>query len=49
VEHAEEYLDTMPQVFELIDAQGRSCIYVPIKQNGKLVDSLGYALDLDDE
>jgi hypothetical protein len=33
---------TMPQ---LIDAEGRSCIYVPITQNGKVVDSQGFVLD----
>jgi hypothetical protein len=33
----------------LIDAEGRSCIYVPITQNGKVVDSQGYVLDPDDE
>jgi hypothetical protein len=39
----------MPQAIKLIDAEGRSCIYVPITQNGKVVDSQGYALDLEDE
>jgi hypothetical protein len=38
-----------PQAIKLIDAEGRSCIYVPITQNGKVVDSQGYALDLEDE
>jgi hypothetical protein len=36
----------MPQ---LIDAEGRSCIYVPITQNGKVVDSRGFVLDAEDE
>jgi hypothetical protein len=49
VEHGGEYPDTMPQAIKLIDAKGRSCIYVPITQNGKVVDSQGYALDLEDE
>jgi len=31
----------MPQAIKLIDAEGRSCIYVPITQNGKVVDSTG--------
>jgi hypothetical protein len=39
----------MPQSIKLIDAEGRSCIYVPITQDGKVVDSQGYALELDDE
>jgi hypothetical protein len=29
--------------------KARSCIYVPITQNSKVVDSLGYALDLEDK
>jgi len=28
----------------MIDAQGRSCIYVPITQDGKGVDSQGISL-----
>jgi len=39
----------MPQAIKLIDAEGRSCIYVPITQNGKLVDSQGFMLDTEDE
>ena len=27
----------MPQAIKLIDAEGRSCIYAPITQNGKVV------------
>ena len=38
----------MPQAIKLVDAQGHS-IYVPITQNGKVVDSQGYILDLEDE
>jgi hypothetical protein len=34
-----EYRHTMPQAIKLIDAEGRSCIYVPITQNGRVVDS----------
>jgi hypothetical protein len=37
--HGGEYPDTMLQAIKLIDAEGRSCIYVPITQNGKVVDS----------
>ena len=48
-EHGGEYPDTMPQAVKLIDAEGRSCIYVPISQDGRVVDSQGYALELDDE
>jgi hypothetical protein len=46
--HGGEYPDTMPQAIKLIDSEGRSCIYVPITQNGKVVDSQGYVLDLED-
>ena len=35
MEHGGEYPDTMPQAIKLIDAEGRSCIYVPIMQNGR--------------
>jgi hypothetical protein len=48
-EHGGEYPDTMPQAIKLIDAEGRSCIYVPIMQNGKVVDSQGFMLDPEDE
>jgi hypothetical protein len=45
LEHGGEYPDTMPQAIKLIDAEGRSCIYVPITQNdGKVVDSQGVCL-----
>jgi len=44
-----EYPDTMLQAIKLTDAQGRSCIYVPITQNGKVVDSEGYVFDPEDE
>ena len=30
MEHSGEYPDTMPQAIKLIDAEGRSCVYVPI-------------------
>jgi hypothetical protein len=49
MEHGGEYPDTMPQAIKVTDAEGRSCIYVPISQDGKVVDSQGYLLDLDDD
>jgi len=49
MEHGGEYPDTMPQAIKLIDAEGRSCIYVPIMQNGNVVDSQGFMLDPEDE
>jgi len=30
---------------KLTDAVGRTCVYVPITENGKVVDSKGYVLD----
>ena len=47
-DHGGEYPDTMPQAIKLTDADGRSCIYVPITQNGRVVDSQGYSLDPED-
>jgi hypothetical protein len=35
LDHGGEYPDTMPQGIKLIDAEGRSCIYVPIMRNGR--------------
>ena len=29
--------------------RGRSCIYVPITQDGRLVDTQGFALDVEDD
>jgi hypothetical protein len=49
LDHGREYPDTMPQAIKLIDAEGRSCIYAPITQNGKVVDSQGFMLDPEDE
>jgi len=45
MEHGGEYPDTMPQAIKVTDAEGRSCIYVPIMQDGKVVDSYGYSFD----
>ena len=49
MDHGGEYPDTMPQAIKLTDAQSRSCIYVPIMQNGKVVDSQGFMLYADDD
>ena len=49
MEHGGEYPDTMPQAIKLSDAEGRSCIYVPITQDGKVVDSQGFLFDAEDE
>jgi len=49
MEHGGEYPDTMPQAIKPIDAEGRSCVYLPITQDGKVVDSQGYVLDPEDD
>jgi hypothetical protein len=49
MEHGGEYPDTMPQAIKLTDTEGRSCIYVPITQHGKVVDSYGFTFDPEDE
>jgi hypothetical protein len=38
-EHAGEYPDTMPQVIEVTDAEGRKAAYVPLSRDGKVVAS----------
>jgi hypothetical protein len=38
----------MPQAIKLTDADGRSCIYVPIREGGQIVNSKGYELVEDD-
>ena len=48
MDHGGEYPDQMPQAIRLVDAEGRSCIYVPVMQNGKVVDCLGHMEDEDD-
>jgi len=49
LDHGCEYPDTMPQAIKLINAERRSCIYVPIAQNAKVVDSQGFVFDPEDE
>jgi hypothetical protein len=39
----------MPQAIGLTDAEGRFCIYVPITQDGKVVDSEGYSFGPEDD
>jgi hypothetical protein len=40
-----EYPDSMPQAIKLIDAECRSCVYVPVTQDGRVVDRQGIAFD----
>lgn len=44
LEHGGEYPDAIPQAIRATDAQGRSCVYVPIKEDGRVVDSCGFKL-----
>jgi hypothetical protein len=45
LEHGGEYPDDMPQAIRVIDPQGRSAIYRPIMEDGKVVDSKGLTLE----
>lgn len=38
-EHAGEYSDTMPQLIEVTDGEGREAACVPLSRDGKVVDS----------
>ncbi len=49
LDHGGEYDDAMPQAIKLVDAEGRSCIYVPITQDGRVVDCQGYTMDGDND
>jgi hypothetical protein len=47
--HGGEYPNSMLQAIKPIDAEGRACIFVPITQNGKVVDSQGHVFDPEDD
>jgi hypothetical protein len=47
-EHAGEYPDTMPQVIEVTDAEGRKAAYVPLSRDGQVVDSSAVVQKLKD-
>ena len=49
MDHGGEYPDAMPQAIKLIDAKGRSCVYVPIAQDGQVVDCQAHLMDIDDD
>ena len=42
LEHGGQYPDMMPQAIRATDAEGRSCIYVPVTVGGVVVDSHGF-------
>jgi hypothetical protein len=45
LEHGGEYDDDMPQAIRVTDSEGRSAIYRPITEDGKVVDSEGFTLE----
>jgi len=40
-----EYNDNMPQSIRVTDREGRSCVYVPITVDGRVVDSKRFILE----
>ncbi|CCD86271.1 protein of unknown function [Bradyrhizobium sp. ORS 285] len=42
LEQGGEYPDTMPQVIEAIDADGRTALYVPLSKDGKVIRIAGF-------
>jgi hypothetical protein len=40
-----EYDDNMPMSIRVTDSEGRSCIYVPITVEGRVVDSKCFTLE----
>jgi hypothetical protein len=40
-----EYDDNMPMSIRVTDREGRSCVYVPITVEGRVVDSKGFNLE----
>ena len=45
MEHGGEFPDAMPQAIKITDSNGRWCVYVPTRENGKVVLSHGFNLD----
>jgi hypothetical protein len=45
LEHGGEYPDSMPQAIKATDPKGKSCTYIPITVDGKVVDSQGFVHD----
>lgn len=46
LEHGGHEQDQMPQAIRATDPEGRSCVYVPITENGVPVKSLGFIYSL---
>jgi hypothetical protein len=47
LDHGGEYPDTMPQAIQVTDRLKRTCLYVPVTRDGKVVDAV--AGETDDE
>jgi hypothetical protein len=47
LDHGGEYPDNMPQAIQVTDRLERTCLYVPVTQDGKVVDAV--AGETDDE
>ena len=45
MEHGGEYPDAMPQAIRVTDGEGRSCLYVPVKVDGKVVESKKFTME----
>jgi hypothetical protein len=43
-EHGGDYPDNMPQAILATDTEGRSCTYVPVRVNGRVVDSKSFQI-----
>jgi hypothetical protein len=44
MEHGGDYPDNMPMAILATDAEGRSCTYVPVRVNGRVVDSKSFEI-----
>ncbi|HEY6434067.1 MAG TPA: hypothetical protein VIZ17_18980 [Acetobacteraceae bacterium] len=48
MEHGGDYPDMMPQAVVATDAEGRSCVYVPVRVDEEVVDSISFAVQTQD-
>jgi hypothetical protein len=48
LEHGGQHADDMPQAIRVADAEGRSCVCRPIRVDGRVVDSVCFALERKD-
>lgn len=43
LEHGGKFPGMMPQAIRVTDPEGRHCTYIPIRENGEVVQSLGFS------